>query len=90
MGCFCLVLPTFIRAEFFVDDDSHVRCIIDLGWACLLPVEMIHPPWWLTGRGIDEMPEGEYLTEYDDRRREFMECFKRKKRFFILRDSHTL
>lgn len=80
-GPFLFSLTDLHQSNIFVDDDLHIRCIIDLEWACSLPVEMIHPPWWLTGRGIDEMPEGDYFKEYDDRRREFMECFEAEEKF---------
>lgn len=33
---------------------------MDLEWGCSLPIEMIHPPYWLTGEFVDTIKEDEY------------------------------
>jgi hypothetical protein len=35
--------------NIFVDQDWHIKHIIDLEWACSLPIEMLGPPYWMTG-----------------------------------------
>ncbi len=70
-GPFLLQLTDFHQSNLFVDDDWNIRCLIDLEWLCALPVESLRVPYWLTGRGIDELI-GSDLTEYETLRREFM------------------
>jgi hypothetical protein len=41
---------------------------------CSLPVEMLAAPYWLTGRGIDQL-NGEHFNEFDKVREEFMQIF---------------
>ncbi|KAF2218193.1 hypothetical protein BDZ85DRAFT_227284 [Elsinoe ampelina] len=70
-GPFALQLTDLHPSNIFVDRDGHITNIIDLEWACVLPVELLRPPHWLTQRAID-MLEDEDLLEYDQRRQEFM------------------
>jgi hypothetical protein len=37
------------QSNIFVDDNWHIKSIIDLEWACFRPIEMFRPPLWLTG-----------------------------------------
>ncbi|KAL9120797.1 MAG: hypothetical protein Q9187_002641, partial [Circinaria calcarea] len=62
-------------SNVYVDEDWHIKYIIDLEWACSLPMEMQNPPYWLTGQGVDNLT-GERLAEYDKVREEFMEAFE--------------
>ena len=52
-GPFYLTLTDLHQSNIFVDENWHIRCIIDLEWACFRPMEMFRPPLWLTGQGID-------------------------------------
>lgn len=58
-------------SNILVDHDWHVTCLIDLEWACSQPAEMLHPPHWLTNRGVDEIT-GEHLVSYEERHKEFV------------------
>lgn len=71
-GPFFLNLTDLHQSNIFVDDDWNIECLIDLEWACSLPAEMIHPPYWLTNKvsNIDT------LDEYDALREEFMKVFQ--------------
>ena len=62
----------------FVDDDWHVMCLIDLEWACALPSEMLHPPYWLTNRAIDCMDDDENLAVYRERHGEFVAVLEKE------------
>ncbi|KAF2453057.1 hypothetical protein BDY21DRAFT_388290 [Lineolata rhizophorae] len=58
-GPFILMLTDLHQSNIFVSNDWHVTAIIDLEWACALPIEMLHPPYWLTGVAIDRIVEEE-------------------------------
>jgi hypothetical protein len=49
--------------------------VIDLEWACSLPAETLRPPYWLTGRSVDELT-GEYLEEFGEAYKEFVDIFE--------------
>ena len=52
-GPFLFTLTDLQPSNIFVDKDWNVKCLIDLEWACSLPIEMESPPCWLTSRGVD-------------------------------------
>ncbi|KAF1733706.1 hypothetical protein CRV24_005234 [Beauveria bassiana] len=74
-GPFLLQFTDFHQSNVIVDEDWNIQCLIDLEWLCALPVESLRVPYWLTGRGIDELI-GDHLTEYEALRREFMVVFE--------------
>ncbi|KIW37737.1 uncharacterized protein PV06_09733 [Exophiala oligosperma] len=61
-GPFYLTLTDLHQSNIFVDDDWHIKSIIDLEWACSRPIEMLRPPLWLTGQAIDCLVD-EKLTD---------------------------
>lgn len=73
-GPFTLSLTDLHQSNIFVDDDWHVTRIIDLEWACARPIEMLGPPYWLSGRGLDELAF--YLEEYAGLHEEFIDLFE--------------
>lgn len=79
-GPFVLSLTDLHQSDIFVDDDWDVRCLIDLEWACSLPADMFQFPWWLSDRGIDEMPEGEHLDAYRTLQNEFLEILGKEEK----------
>lgn len=74
-GPFRLQLTDFHASNIFVDEDWNITCLIDLEWICALPIDMLSVPYWLSGRGIDEL-EGENLQEFEVIRREFMQALR--------------
>lgn len=56
-GPFYLQLTDLYASNLLVDDDWNITCLIDLEWISSLPAEMLSVPYWLTGRGIDELEE---------------------------------
>ncbi|MCJ1340090.1 hypothetical protein MMC09_005384 [Bachmanniomyces sp. S44760] len=70
-GPFMLNLTDLHQSNILVDEDWNIKCIIDLEWACSRPVEMLHPPHWLTNKSVDTMD----ADEYDKVHREFMDIF---------------
>ena len=78
-GPFILTLTDLHQSNVFVDSDWHIVRIIDLEWACARPIEMLHPPYWLTSQGIDGLVE-EHLEAYCSVHREFMDAFEMEER----------
>ncbi|KAH1303619.1 hypothetical protein KXX47_008709, partial [Aspergillus fumigatus] len=70
-GPFFLNLTDLNQTNIFVDEDWNIKCLIDLEWACSHPVEMIHPPHWLTNQAVDLISIG----DYEILRKEFMMAF---------------
>ncbi|KAK2837016.1 hypothetical protein FQN49_006491 [Arthroderma sp. PD_2] len=79
---FMFTLTDIHQSNIFVDADWHIKCIVDLEWACSLPVEMLHPPTWLTNRAIDLLEAGEHLEAYTRAQKEFLDIFEEKERLF--------
>lgn len=73
-GPFRLQLTDLHASNIFVDDDWNLTCLIDLEWVSALPVEALAVPYWLTGRGIDQLVDQD-LVEFDKVHEEFMEVF---------------
>ncbi|EAW11932.1 uncharacterized protein ACLA_006910 [Aspergillus clavatus NRRL 1] len=69
-GPFFMSLTDLNQTNIFVDDNWNIACLIDLEWACSQPVEMIHPPYWLTNEAIDSIS-----ADYEKLHRKFMEAF---------------
>lgn len=59
-GPFVMHLSDMHSSNIFVDKDWNIKHIIDLEWACSLPLEHLLVPYWLTGRGVDELTGLEY------------------------------
>lgn len=70
-GPFFLNLTDLNQSNVFVDDNWNIECLIDLEWACSHPVEMVHPPYWLTNHAIDLIN----IDDYSKLHKEFMEAF---------------
>jgi hypothetical protein len=78
-GPFVLMLTDLHQSNIFVNSDWHITSIIDLEWACALPIEMQHPPYWLTGISIDRLVREE-LEAFRSVHTEFMTIFEREER----------
>ncbi|PYI01892.1 hypothetical protein BO78DRAFT_423018 [Aspergillus sclerotiicarbonarius CBS 121057] len=69
-GPFVFSLTDLHQSNIFVDADWNITCLVDLEWACSLPIEMIRPPHWFTNMGVDELVP----SEYEKLRAEFMDA----------------
>ncbi|KAH9877881.1 hypothetical protein J1614_003098 [Plenodomus biglobosus] len=78
-GPFVLMLTDLHQSNIFVNSDWHITSIIDLEWACTLPIEMLHPPYWLGGTSIDRLV-GKELEAFRSVHAEFMTAFEREER----------
>jgi hypothetical protein len=73
------LLPIFIRATYFVDEDWNIMRIIDLEWACSRPWQMQNVPYWLTSQGLDTIDD-EALEAYQVTFDEFIHAVKEVER----------
>lgn len=74
-GPFCLVWTDPHSSNIFVNQRYEITSLPDLEWFCALPIETLHPPFWPTGRDLDQLG-GEDRKLYDEVCREFMEIFE--------------
>ena len=80
-GPFLYRLTDLHPSNIFVDSDWHVKWIVDLEWACSLPAETLRPPYWLTGRSLDDLT-GKHLDAFGHAYEEFVDIFKEEEKFF--------
>ncbi|KAL2829548.1 hypothetical protein BDW59DRAFT_170557 [Aspergillus cavernicola] len=59
-GPFIYSLTDLHQSNIFVDDNWHITSLVDLEWACSLPIEMVQPPHWLTSMAVDRIVSHEY------------------------------
>lgn len=81
-GPFLLTLTDLHQSNIFVDDEWNIKYLIDLEWACSLPMEMQHPPYWLTSQSIDGLVD-EQLTLFDKTYREFLDIFEHEESLLL-------
>ena len=89
-GPFIFTLMDVHPNNVFVDDDWHIKCLIDLEWACVRPIEMVLPPVWLTGRRVDELPNGSHLEAYTLILEEFFDSFSKMESLLRSKNSDSL
>ncbi|OJD09886.1 hypothetical protein ACJ73_10035 [Blastomyces percursus] len=65
------------------------RSRLDLEWACSFPIEMQTPPYWLTGRPIDDIEHGEHLQTFKTVMSEFIDAFEAQEKI-ISHSENTL
>lgn len=78
-GPFRLCLTDDHQSQFLVDENWNITKVVDLEWVCSLPVQMFGPPYWLTGRGIDQLHDRN-LDEYNEVRRQYMQILEEEER----------
>ncbi|GAM91661.1 hypothetical protein ANO11243_097130 [Dothideomycetidae sp. 11243] len=71
-GPFFLSLTDLNQGNIFVDEAWNITAIVDLEWSCSLPVEMLHPPHWLTNEALDDIHPQKYQVLHT----EFMQIFR--------------
>lgn len=82
-GPFFFTLTDNHPSNIFIDDDWHVTCMIDLEWACSLPVELQYPPYWISGRLLDDIEHGEALENFGQIITEFFDAFEQEERVIV-------
>jgi hypothetical protein len=81
-GPFLFTLTDLHRSNIFVDDNWNVKYVIDLEWACPLPMEMQHPPYWLTSQTVDGLVD-DHFTVFDKMYREFLDIFQHEEALLV-------
>lgn len=82
-GPFFFNLTDWHQSNILVDDQWHIICLIDLEWGCSRPIEMLHPPRWLTSDDISTI----IVDEYDKVRREFMDILEQEEANLRVQDQ---
>ncbi|KAF3491627.1 uncharacterized protein GIQ15_01144 [Arthroderma uncinatum] len=78
-GPFFFQLTDLHQSNIFVDKDWNIKYLIDLEWACSLPVERLYPPWWMTGRPVDGIVD-EHLANFRETYQEFTDIFEEQEK----------
>lgn len=87
-GPFVFTLTDLEGASIFVDKHWHIKYIVDLEWACSLPVEMLSPPYWITGRCVDELVGLEHEI-FEEAQEELVRIFEEERNFPPIYGSPT-
>lgn len=82
-GPFVLTWTDLHQSNLFVDSDWNIKSLVDLEWTCSLPVEIIHPPYWLTNYTVDQLYLEKYLDAFSEAYSEFINILKKKKKICI-------
>ncbi|CZS99684.1 hypothetical protein WAI453_002381 [Rhynchosporium graminicola] len=83
-GPFVFTLTDLHQSNIFVDDNWNITSLIDLEWACSLPLQFQCPPYWLSGRGIDQIePGSDSFEEFQQLVGEFIDVFEREERALL-------
>jgi hypothetical protein len=72
-GPFIFRLTDLHPGNIFVDERCNITSLVDLEWGASLPIETDGPPFWLSGRSLDELDQ--HQEEFNAAREEFMEVF---------------
>jgi hypothetical protein len=72
-GPFILTLTDIHASNIFVDEEWNIKYLIDLEWACSLPIEMLHPPSWLSDESFESLS-----PLFEELYQEFLDIFKQE------------
>ncbi|OAQ59631.1 aminoglycoside phosphotransferase [Pochonia chlamydosporia 170] len=82
-GPFILTLTDMHASNIFVDTEWNIKYLIDLEWACSLPLEMLHPPSWLSDEPFERLS-----PLFDEFRQEFIDIFMQEEAVFFSALQH--
>lgn len=51
---------------------------------------MIHPPYWLTSRGVDQLTKGEHLDNFSKIHSKFMDAFEEEEKLLLQTEDDAL
>jgi hypothetical protein len=78
-GPFSCMFTDLNPGNLMVDRQYNITSIVDVEWCCSLPIELQHPPFWLSGYAVDDL-EGEKERYFQDMCEEFLEIFQEEER----------
>lgn len=76
-GPCCYIWTDPHASNIFVDQHYEITSLPDLERFCSLPIEILHPTFWLSGHEVDQLGEGN-IKYYDEICAEFLEIFERE------------
>lgn len=82
-GPFVYSLTGIHQSNIFVDSDWNIKCLVDLEWACSLPVETLRVSYWLTGCSLDNLT-GAHFEEFKKTYNRFIGIFEQEEQLFPL------
>ncbi|ATY63678.1 hypothetical protein CCM_07841 [Cordyceps militaris CM01] len=86
-GPFMLSLTDLHKSNIFVDKDWRITCIIDLEFACSLPVEFLESPsCWLDVEMVHEMAPDDFAPKHA----EFLEHLRHEEKLQNYQDRESL
>jgi len=65
-GPFVLTLTNLTTHNIMVDRHGHITSLINLNWACSLPVEMLTAPYWLVDLAADDIDYANLINDFLD------------------------
>lgn len=68
-GPFTFIMTDLHQSNIFVDRNWNITSLVDLEWACSLPIEMVQPPHWFADQYVDQVE----IEDFDTARVEFMD-----------------
>lgn len=74
---FVLSLPDLHRSNIFVDDEWNITRLVDFELAPVVPFQMVRVPFWLTGRGVDELA-GDALPDFQKQYDTFVDILEQE------------
>lgn len=77
-GPFVMQLTDLHKSNIFIDKDYNIKYIIDLEWTCSLPLTDLLPPFWLTGKNIDQIEDDEYYV-FEEAFAKFVKIYEQEK-----------
>ena len=77
-GPFSLALMDMHQSNLFVDEDWHIRAVIDLEYAVTLPIEMQLTPFWLSDQDLDDLRKDP--TDFEQAHEEFVDVYQEEER----------
>lgn len=87
-GPFVFTLTDVHQSNIFVDNEWHITSLIDLEWACSLPIELQCPPFWLSGRAVDDIEHGEPLVTFGQIITEYFDAFEEEEKNVVVGDLY--
>lgn len=75
-GPFAYMLNDIHQSNILVDENWNIKYLIDLEWACSRPIEMLHPPYWLTSQSVDTIDTDIFASLH----KEFVELMELEER----------
>lgn len=65
-GPFILTLTDMHDSNIIVDQHGRIKALLDLEFACIRPIEMQHPPYWLTKEKVDRINPTQYYKRFEE------------------------